>query len=268
MLVEMVFISKKSLETKLSDISNIPFTSYGKSRVSGSVKTSYIMHCRSKCMPGQENLFVVNSHSKLKDTLQKDMLQLRMIYKRNNYKDSKQTVGNKYTYNCLDLFTYRSFHPYSDESLQKAIIAAYKQIYGNLLPMESEYPRDIERRLRNGDIPIRDFIRELAKSNFYRKNYFEIVNQKKCIELNFMHILGRPLIDQIELQKNIEIITREGFEGHVDYLIDSLEYEEFFGEDIVPFQRYWNSPCGGTTSSFINTASFRKGFASSDNVNL
>ena len=33
------------------------------------------------------------------------------------------------------------------------------------------YPR-IERRLRNGDINIREFIRLLAKSNFYKLNYF------------------------------------------------------------------------------------------------
>ena len=82
-----------------------------------------------------------------------------------------------------------------------------------------------------------------------------------------MHLLGRPVIQSKEFQKSIELISKEGFYGHIDYLIDSLEYEEFFGEDIVPYQRFWNSPCGSTTSSFINTAHFRKGYASSDNVN-
>ena len=81
-----------------------------------------------------------------------------------------------------------------------------------------------------------------------------------------MHLLGRPLIEPEELQSSIKLIHEQGFAGHVDYLIDSLEYEEFFGEDIVPFQRFWNSPCGSTTSNFINTVSFRKGYASSDNV--
>ena len=84
--------------------------------------------------------------------------------------------------------------------------------------------------------------------------------------MNFMHLLGRPLIEQKELQESIKLINEEGFTGHVDFLIDSLEYEEFFGEDIVPFARFWNSPCGSTTSSFINTAKFRKGYATSDNV--
>ena len=73
-------------------------------------------------------------------------------------------------------------------------------------------------------------------------------------------------VGKIELQESIKLMNEEGFTGHVDFLIDSLEYEEFFGEDIVPFPRFWNSPCGSTTSSFINTAKFRKGYATSDNV--
>ena len=132
--------------------------------------------------------------------------------------------------------------------------------------MSSECSPETLRRLRNGDISIREFIRELSKSDFYRHHFVESVSQKRCLELNFMHLLGRPLIEQKELQESIKLITEEGFTGHVDFLIDSLEYEEFFGEDIVPFPRFWNSPCGSTTSSFINTAKFRKGYATSDNV--
>ena len=39
-----------------------------------------------------------------------------------------------------------------------------------------------------------------------------------------------------------------------------------FGEDTVPYQRCWESPCGYRTSSFNNTAKLTKGFATSDNA--
>ncbi len=133
--------------------------------------------------------------------------------------------------------------------------------------MENERCIEAERRLRNGDITTREFVRLLSNSEFYRYNFFEKLNQKRCIELNFMHFLGRPLIDEGELQHHIELISHQGLLAQINALIDSIEYEEFFGEDIVPYQRFWNSPCGATTAAFINTAKYRKGFASSDNVN-
>ena len=81
-----------------------------------------------------------------------------------------------------------------------------------------------------------------------------------------MHILGRSILDQEELIKSINISIKEGFQGHIDHLIDSLEYKKYFGENIVPFQRCWDSPYGVKTSSFVKTACYRKGYASSDNV--
>ena len=61
------------------------------------------------------------------------------------------------------------------------------------------------------------------------------------------------------------MLYKEGFDYHIDYLIDSLEYEEAFGAFTVPYQRFWNSPCGATTSGFVNTAALTRSFATSDN---
>ena len=123
------------------------------------------------------------------------MIQLRTIYKREKFINSRNNIGPKFFHNAKDIFTYQRFSPHSDNVLEQAITASYKQLYGNIKPMESERSVDIERRLRNGDIPIREFIRALAKSEFYIKNFVELVNQKRCLELNFMHILGRPLFE-------------------------------------------------------------------------
>ena len=257
---------KHELEIRLSKMVNSPYISYSKKRVSGSSLMTYIMHCRSKYMPGQQNLFTINSKTKPKEITNENMTRMRSAFKRERYSNEKNISNVKLTHNSRDLYTYKRFEPHSDDSLLIAINESYKQVFGNLLPMSSECPPEIQRRLRNGDISIREFIRELSKSDFYRHHFVESVSQKRCLELNFMHLLGRPLIEQKELQESIKLINEEGFTGHVDFLIDSLEYEEFFGEDIVPFPRFWNSPCGSTTSSFINTAKFRKGYATSDNV--
>ena len=71
------------------------------------------------------------------------------------------------------MFTFQEYAPFDDTSLDLAIIASYRQIFCNFKPMESERSIDAERRLRNGDITIREFIRTLANSEFYRYHFFE-----------------------------------------------------------------------------------------------
>ena len=224
------------------------------------------MHCRSANMPGQVNVFTNNSITNPDDKTEENMLRLRNLFKREKHELLNQSIGPKFNHNHLSLYTYKIFHPYDDESLKESIIAAYKQIYGNINPMESERSIEAERRLRNGDIPIREFIRILAKQNFYLDHFFENTSQTKAIKLSFIHILGRPLKNEKEFRNSIELINSIGFEAHLDSLIDSIEYEEIFGEDIVPYERFWNSQCGAKSATFINACSNRKGFASSDNV--
>ena len=92
------------------------------------------------------------------------------------------------------------------------------------------------------------------------------MSQIRLIKLTFIHILGRPIFDNEELINSIDIATKYGIKEHFDQLIDSSEYNKYFGENIVPFQRCWNSPYGVKTSSFVKTVSNRKGYASSDSV--
>ena len=262
----MLLINKTGFASILSDLYNYKSPRYGKSRVSKSIQSTYFMHCRSSYMPGQKEKF---SPNKLRMNEYDDcVLNNRTIsaYIRDNYLLEKNSCGLKYNNYSQDLYTYREFSPYDDESLRTALLGAYKQIYGNIYPTESERPIDAERRLRNGDIPIREFVRILAKSPFYKKNYLEALNQEQCININFIHILGRPLRNQNELINHIEVMNKNGFERHIDLLIDSLEYQQIFGEDLVPFTRNWNSPCGATTSSFVKTVLFSRANASSDNV--
>ena len=60
------------------------------------------------------------------------------------------------------------FVPNDDDALLVAINALYKNIFGNLSLMHSELPFDIERKLRNGDITVKEFTRRICKSTIYR----------------------------------------------------------------------------------------------------
>ncbi len=240
--------------------------SYGKSRVAGNIEMTYIMHCRAGCMPGQKDVFTKNSLTKPSLNTALENNTFTNAFKRKCLKGENQPIGTRFISTSQNDFTFDRFAPIDDETLNISIQAAYQQVYGNLHAMESERPIELERRLRNGDISIKEFVRGLAKSCFYLKHYFESVNQQRSVELNFKHLLGRPPLNQIEIINNIKLIWEEGIEFQIDTLIDSCEYEMAFGEDTVPYQRCWESPCGYRTSSFNNTAKLTKGFATSDNA--
>ncbi len=239
---------------------------YGKSRVSKSNQLSYILSSKAGCMPGQPELFMTTFTSVPKAESAISSNSVIMAYKRDKYSKECNPLGSNYQKENLFDFTFANYAPHDDEALELAINASYRQVYGNFNLMESEKPIEAERHLRNGDLSIREFIRSLAKSAFYVEHYFNLVTQQRCIELSFKHILGRPPLDQLEIISQIELLSQEGFESHIDSLIDSIEYEKNFGSDIVPYQRCWNSPCGVKTSSFNNTAALTRGFASSDNA--
>ena len=108
----------------------------------------------------------------------------------------------------------------------------------------------LEARLMNGEITVRDFVNGLAKSPFYKDNYFHSVAPQRGIELNFKHLLGRAPLNQEEVQNSIKLQAEEGFDALIDSLTDSAEYAEVFGSDIVPYMRTGDSYAGMMNSSF------------------
>ncbi len=222
---------------------------YNKTRISGNNKTTYNLHIKGACMPGQKDKFTTTSRSKTeldKPLLDNQNMKAFQLEKHNFSKNTK-------------------FAPNDDESLLIAINASYRQVFGNISIMDSERPIDMERRLRNGDITIREFIRQICKSDFYKSYFFHKISQYKYIQLSYKHILGRSIKDQNEIIKSSIILHEEGFSNHVDWLIDSNEYNEVFGEDIVPYIRGWNSPLCFKTRDFLETKNVTKAFATSDN---
>lgn len=125
----------------------------------------------------------------------------------------------------------------TEVSTQKVIEAAYRQVFGRLL-YEGQRFSVAEIRLENGDIPVREFIRILAKSEVFRSMYWSSLYITKAIEYIHRRLLGRPTYGRQEINSYFDICARKGFYALVDAIIDSPEYNEAFGEDTVPYERY------------------------------
>lgn len=123
------------------------------------------------------------------------------------------------------------------EDVQTIIRAVYKQVLGNPHVMESERLVAAESQLCDRAITVREFVRTVAQSDFYRKRYFESCAPYRFIEINFLHLLGRAPQDQSEISEHIVRCIEEGYEAEINSYIDSNEYQEAFGENVVPYIR-------------------------------
>ena len=123
------------------------------------------------------------------------------------------------------------------DDVQTVIRAVYKQVLGNPHVMESERLVSAESQLCDRSITVREFVRTVAKSEFYRSRYFEACAPYRFVELNFKHILGRAPQDQREVSEHIVRCVAEGYDAEIDSYIDSDEYQNAFGENVVPYYR-------------------------------
>lgn len=120
----------------------------------------------------------------------------------------------------------------------EVIKAAYRQVFErDITRAYSLGLSDLESKVKNGDISMKEFIRRLAKSPLYRKNFFEPYINSRALELAFRHILGRGPGSREEVQKYFSIVSSGGLAALVDALVDSKEYADYFGEETVPYLR-------------------------------
>ncbi|MDB9349730.1 phycobilisome rod-core linker polypeptide [Nodularia spumigena] len=134
---------------------------------------------------------------------------------------------------------------------QQVINAAYCQV---LDIFSGQVPQDFRRsnldsKLRNGEISVREFVRELASSEIYRKRFYTPYPNTKVIEFLFRHLLGRAPATQGEIRQYNKLLADSGLRAAVEAIVDSQEYARFFGEDVVPYQRYPSLPAGNYLGS-------------------
>ncbi|ACK71046.1 Phycobilisome linker polypeptide [Gloeothece citriformis PCC 7424] len=126
----------------------------------------------------------------------------------------------------------------SETEKNSVIKAAYRQIFErDIIRAYSQSISYLESQVKNGDISMKEFVRRLAKSPLYRKQFFEPFINSRALELAFRHILGRGPSSREEVQKYFSIVSQGGLSALVDALVDSQEYSDYFGEETVPYLR-------------------------------
>ncbi|MEL6438010.1 MAG: phycobilisome linker polypeptide [Cyanobacteria bacterium J06621_8] len=153
---------------------------------------------------------------------------------------------------------------WTKEDAKMAIAAVYRQVLGNDHLMNSERLISAESLLANGAISVREFVRALAKSELYKAKFFYNNYHPRTIELNFKHLLGRAPYDEAEIIEHLDRYRTQGFDVDIDSYIDSTEYFQNFGENIVPYYRGFSTQTGQKTVGFTRMFQLYQGYANSD----
>ncbi|PLZ90440.1 photosystem I reaction center subunit X [Fischerella thermalis CCMEE 5198] len=135
--------------------------------------------------------------------------------------------------------------------IQQVINAIYVQVMDVFSGQVPEYFRrsDLESKLRNGEISVREFVRDLASSEIYRKRFYTPYPNTKVIEFLFRHLLGRAPATQAEIRQYNKLLADSGLRAAVEAMVNSPEYARYFGEDVVPYQRFPSLPAGNYLGS-------------------
>jgi phycoerythrin-associated linker protein len=121
-----------------------------------------------------------------------------------------------------------------------------------------------ESQFKRGELSVREFVRALAKSAAYSSRFFETCPRYRFIELNFKHLLGRTPEGLEEMRAHSTILDTEGFEAEIDSYIDSDEYQNAYGENIVPYYRGYKTEPSRTMVEFTHIFAMLRGASSSD----
>lgn len=156
----------------------------------------------------------------------------------------------------------------SDAEVDTVIRVAYRQVLGNDYIMASERLTYAESQLRNGNLSVREFVRTLAKSDLYKNKFFYPNSNNRFIELNYKHLLGRAPASQGEISSHLDLYCAQGYDAEIDSYLDSSEYEENFGENVVPYYRSFVFQPGQTSVGFTRMFRLYRGYANSDRAQI
>jgi len=150
-----------------------------------------------------------------------------------------------------------------DSKKEQIIRAVYKQVLGNAYVMESERQLVAESQFKLGEISVRELVRRIAKSDLYRSRLFETCARYRYIELAFRHLMGRAPIDFQEMRDHSERLDAKGYDADIDSFLDCDDYQNAFGEWIVPYQRGWKTESCTTLQEFTWSFQLLRGNSSS-----
>jgi phycobilisome core-membrane linker protein len=136
-------------------------------------------------------------------------------------------------------------------AVKNTVRAAYRQIFERDLEpylVQVEFT-DLESKLSNEEITVKEFIEGLGSSDLYLKEFYTPYPNTKVIELGTKHFLGRAPLTQKEIQKYNQILATQGLRAFIGAMVNSMEYLQVFGEDTVPYRRFPTLPA----ANFPNT---------------
>ena len=119
--------------------------------------------------------------------------------------------------------------------MDQVIEQAYRQVFFHA--MQSDREPFLESQLRSGNITVRDFIRGLLLSERFQQGYYQCNSNYRMVDQVVGRVLGRPVHGGAERRAWSIVIGEKGFTAFVDALLDSSEYMNSFGYDLVPQQR-------------------------------
>jgi phycobilisome core-membrane linker protein len=130
----------------------------------------------------------------------------------------------------------------------KAIYCQVLDIFSGQVP-EGMRISALDSKLKNGEISVREFVRSLASSDIYRQRFYTPYPNTKVIEFLFRHLLGRAPATQAEIRQYNKLLADSGLRAAVDAMVNTPEYAQYFGEDVVPYPRFPSLPAGNYLGS-------------------
>mmetsp|Transcript_29425 Transcript_29425/g.113912 ORF Transcript_29425/g.113912 Transcript_29425/m.113912 type:complete len:663 (-) Transcript_29425:13-2001(-) len=127
-------------------------------------------------------------------------------------------------------FRVSNIKPSKDSIIQ----ATYLRIFGRQVYEEERILlKPIENSFMENKITVKEFVRQLAKSNTFRSLYWMPFYVCKAIEYIHIRLLGRPTYGRAEINKYFNLEYKEGYYKVIDAIVDSIEYTQSFGDNTV-----------------------------------
>ena len=156
----------------------------------------------------------------------------------------------------------------SREEVEAVIRAVYRHVLGNDYILASDRLISAESLLRDGNLSVREFVRSVAKSELYKAKFFYNSFQTRLIELNYKHLLGRAPYNESEVTYHLDLYINQGYYAEIDSYIDSEEYQNSFGESVVPYYRGFDFQAGQSAAGFTRMFRLYRCYANSDTAQV
>ena len=121
--------------------------------------------------------------------------------------------------------------------MDEIIWACYRQIFSEHQIFRVSKDPFLESQLRFNQIKVKDFITALLLSDSFRSLNYDQNNNYRVVEMCIQRVLGRDVYNEREKLAYAVVLADKGFKFFIKILINSQEYEDNFGETIVPYQR-------------------------------